>query len=194
MKARWERSRTVRAGLVGSVENGRDRWMMAGMCDISHEEHTVEELSSFPNWEVFRAHRASALSVAAAARVRLPTDSPQNQPRPSLLAARAMSLSELLEAASLAHLSVVLGSHTLESLIKLFSEQGRTTFIRSLKEQGVEKLSDRQRLATAIAKAAKDGVAASAPKRGSMSRWVNMELAKELAAFDIDESQLMKDV
>ena len=103
-------------------------------------------------------------------------------------------MSELLEAASLAHLSVVLGSHTLESLIKLFSEQGRTTFIRSLKEQGVEKLSDRQRLATAIAKAAKDGVAASAPKRGSMSRWVNMELAKELAAFDIDESQLMKEL
>jgi hypothetical protein len=61
-------------------------------------------------------------------------------------------LDELLEEAGLAGIKAVLGDATLDSLNTSLVED-RTTFLSGLKESGVDKLADRQKLANSIGKA-----------------------------------------
>ena len=102
-------------------------------------------------------------------------------------ARRMAPLSELLESAKLGHLADVLGAESLDFYLASLEAQGRPTFIKSLKEAGVAKLSERQALATLIAKAAKSGSAAP-PERerasGLRGIFSNMLLAKDFTVSE----------
>ena len=65
------------------------------------------------------------------------------------------TLDGLLGDNGLAHLRQTLGGLSLSSCCEQLAEEGRAGYMKSLKEKGVEKLGDRQKLASALAKAAK---------------------------------------
>ena len=97
----------------------------------------------------------------------------------------AVALPDFLAAASLSHLISVLADWSCEVLMADLQAMGRPGFLKALKERGVDKLVERQKLATLIAKVAKgeDVVAAASGGGGSKNvhlRWCDMEAAKDL--------------
>ena len=95
-------------------------------------------------------------------------------------------MEEFLAAAKLGHLTAVLSAETLETCAARLAEVGRPGFISYLKEIGVEKLSERQKMATLVAKAAKAGgdaatvvVAATASKKLPFRSMLNLDLCRE---------------
>lgn len=97
-----------------------------------------------------------------------------------------MSLCELLAEASLGHCAEAMSSETLESCASRIA-QGRPAFLKHIKEIGIEKLSDRQKIATLIAKAAKSGGVAPAPAKQKRAL-ENLDLARELIQYIHDLS------
>jgi hypothetical protein len=65
------------------------------------------------------------------------------------------SLGSLLNEAGLAHLQSVLSGLSLSECCEELQAAGRSGYLKALKERGVEKLADRQKLASALAKSAK---------------------------------------
>ena len=67
------------------------------------------------------------------------------------------ALRELLQGCELLHLQEPLATESLEACAAKLATGGRTVLIKHFKDVGVDKLADRQKLATAVAKAAKGG-------------------------------------
>lgn len=65
------------------------------------------------------------------------------------------ALVALLRSCALSHLQEPLVGESLEACKARLATEGRTPLLKHLKDAGVDKLADRQKLATAIAKAAK---------------------------------------
>ena len=61
-----------------------------------------------------------------------------------------------ITATGLEHLSEAIGEVSLTSLCQLYEEGGRSSLLVHLKGAGVAKLTERQKLATAVGKAAKN--------------------------------------
>ena len=105
-------------------------------------------------------------------------------------------LTDLLTASNLSHLADILGSESLESCSEQFTALGRPGYIKALKDLGVEKLGDRQKLATVIAKAAKSGgdVAAATESTSGTARpqhlrhFFSVTLAKDQRIDDVTSS------
>ena len=97
------------------------------------------------------------------------------------------TMSAVLEAASLLHLSDQLSTANVDQLGSQLAATGRPAFLKALKELGVEKLSERQKLATAIGKASKG--TSSTSTTSVDFRWSSMQLAKELIG-DADDNML----
>jgi surfactin synthase thioesterase subunit len=104
-----------------------------------------------------------------------------NEPTPNL-AMRDPALADLLSACSLSHLGEPLASTSLEALFEA-SVAGRPKLLAELKETGVEKLSDRQKLATALAKAARGVDLGPAKKRAESI--MDLDLARDIAKQDL---------
>lgn len=68
------------------------------------------------------------------------------------------ALMALLRSCALVHLQSPLAAESLAACTAVLAAEGRTALIKHLKEVGVDKLADRQKLATVVAKAAKESV------------------------------------
>lgn len=92
------------------------------------------------------------------------------------------SLPDVLASSSLSHLADALAGHSLEDCARALEQSGRPAYLKTLKEIGIEKLSDRQKLATAIGKAAKGLDLVKAPASAVRNRGLtDIQLAKECA-------------
>jgi hypothetical protein len=111
----------------------------------------------------------------------------------------SMSLSDMLTEGGLSHLTDGLASESLDTLATSLAELGRPKFISHLKSLGVEKLSERQKLATMVGKVAKSGGDTSvALKSAGTPIWMpkgssalyNLTLAREQQLPESPSSQL----
>lgn len=106
------------------------------------------------------------------------------------------TLFDILAEANLSHLGELFANETLETCASRLVADGRPAYLKHIKELGVEKLSDRQKLATVISKAAKaaDGglPPPPLPKNASLS---SMTMAKEFTVSgDVHSSQFATNV
>jgi len=99
-----------------------------------------------------------------------------------------LSLSEVLADANLGHLCEHFSGQTLESCAAQLASDGRPAFIKHIKNLGVEKLGDRQKVATVIGKAAKAAGSAGPPATTAARNqaWLSMGIAKEFNAEAFD--------